>query len=214
MSASPLDLITVAHKAFRRDLANIDAAALGAARDDHDVTAAIDRIGFFSEMLSWHAHGEDAGIFPTLEPVAPSVTAAYEIDHRGLDLAADGLARAVDARDALAIARATAAFKFHLDMHLYKEDVHLYVLFAQRLSQAEQAEAVGVFTKALPRDRFGDFVAWRFPLVDSEDQARVIRVWSAAMPPPVFASSVGLVRHAIGDDYDELARRLPDLSSL
>jgi hypothetical protein len=106
------------------------------------------------------------------------------------------------------------AFKFHLDMHLYKEDVHLYVLFAQRSSQAEQAEAVGVFTEALPRDRFGDFVAWRFPLVDSEDQARVIRVWSAAMPPPVFASSVGLVRHAIGDDYDELARRLPDLSSL
>lgn len=214
MAFNPVDLITVAHRAFRRDLANIDAAALGAARDGHDASDVIERIGFFSEMLSWHANGEDAGIFPALEPVAPSVATAYELDHRGLDLAAEGLARAVEDRDPLAVARATAAFKFHLDMHLYKEDVHLYVLFAERLPTSAQTDAVGVFTEALPAERFGDFVAWLFPLVSTEDRGRVVRVWQAAMPPEVFAGSMRLVRRTIGDDYGELVQAVPDLASL
>lgn len=68
--ATPLDAVTAIHNAFRRDIANIDAAAL--------------------------------------EEVAPSVAEAYLRDHRGLDAA-----------------RATAAFKFHLDIHLDKEAPHL-----------------------------------------------------------------------------------------
>ena len=41
---------------------------------------------------------------------------------------------AVSARDALETARATAAFKYFLDVHLMKEDTHLYRLI-RRTSQ-------------------------------------------------------------------------------
>jgi hypothetical protein len=197
---APVDLILVAHSAFRRDLTEIDAAALTSARRESDFTETIQRLEFFTEMLSWHAKGEDSGIFPALERVAPDVAASYEIDHRGLDIASEGLDRAIEVGDRIAVARATAAFKFHLDMHLHKEEVHLYHLFVDRLSTSEQAEAVGVFTDALPIDRFGDFVNWLFPLVAVEEQARVVEVWRVAMPPSVFAGSMALVQRVLGTE--------------
>ena len=207
--ADPLDLIHVAHHAFRRDIAQIDQAASAAAHGEADVDAVIDRFQFFGEMLSWHAEGEDAGIFPALAGVAPFIVTAYELDHRGLDLAFDGLTRAVEARDHLEIARATAAFKFHLDMHLHKEDVDLYRVFVSKLSPDEQRDSVGVFTEALPADRFGDFVRWLFPLVGQDDQAKVLRVWHSAMPDEVFAGTLRLVKHTVGDDFVGLARCSP-----
>lgn len=210
MSFTPVDLITVAHNGFRRDLTAIDAAVLGAVRDGNDIADVLGRLEFFTTMLSWHAQGEDQGIFPALEPFAPDVAVPYEIDHRGLDLAEDGLERAIETGDGLAIARATAAFKFHLDMHLHKEEVHLYRLFVDRLSESEQGEAVGVFTEALPADRFADFVGWLFPLVDAEDQARVVRVWQVAMPPAVFAGTLGLVQRVLGEDYPRLTELVPE----
>jgi hypothetical protein len=214
MSFQPVDLILVAHDAFRRDLSEIDDAAASAVRDGRDVTDSIQRLNFFTEMLSWHAQGEDHGIFPALEMVAPDVAASYEIDHRGLDLASDGLAAAIETADPVAVARATAAFKFHLDMHLHKEEVHLYPLFTDRLPEPEQADAVGVFTDALPIDRFSDFVGWLFPLVEMDGRVRVVRVWQVAMPPPAFAGSMSLVERTLGRQYRDLVERVPELSSL
>ena len=214
MTANPLDLILVAHQAFHRDLAEIDRAAAASARGAHDLDATIERFRFFGEMLAWHATGEDDGIFPALEPVTPHLVTAYELDHRGLDLAFEGLTAAVDARDAIEIARSTAAFRFHLEMHLYKEDVDLYPAFAGLLSPDAQAHAVGVFTDALPIDRWGDFVAWLFPLVTTEERARVARVWHEAMPADVVTGSMRLVAQAIGDDFAELRRSMPELADL
>jgi hypothetical protein len=212
MTANPLDLILVAHQGFRRDLDEIDKAAAASVRGDHDLDATIDRFRFFGEMLAWHAEGENRGIFPALEPVVPFIVTAYELDHRGLDLAFDGLTAAVDARDAIEIARSTAAFKFHLEMHLYKEDVDLYPVLAEQLSTSEVADAVGVFTDALPVDRFGDFVRWLFPLVTTEERARVAQVWQAAMPPDMFAGTMGLVERTIGDEYRALEAQISGLA--
>jgi hypothetical protein len=208
----PLDLILVAHRAFRRDLTDIDRAARSAAHGEHDLDDVVARHVFFGEMLAWHAHGEDAAIFPALAPAAPHIVAAYELDHRGLDVAVDGLAAAVAGRDAVDIARATAACKFHLDMHLYKEDVDLYPVFASALSTSEQAAAVGLFTDALPAERFGDFVRWLFPLVDVDDREKVVRVWHSAMPNEMFVGCLRLVEDTIADRYAELAGRIADLS--
>jgi hemerythrin-like domain-containing protein len=214
VTANPLDLISVAHQAFRHDIDQIDKAAAAAARGEHDLDATIDRFRFFGEMLTWHAEGEDAGIFPALAPVAPFIVTAYELDHRGLDLALDGLTAAVEVRDAIEIARSTAAFKFHLEMHLYKEDVDLYPVVAEKLSPVEQARAVGVFTDALPVDRFGDFVRWLFPLVDTDERVGVARVWHEAMPTDVFAGSMRLVERTIGDEFSDLAARMPELADI
>ncbi len=131
--AQPMDAVMAIHNAFRRDMAGIDAAALGAARGEPGLAPAIERFRFFNKVLVWHAHGEELAIFPALEAVAPSVAEAYERDHRGLDAAFDGLSAAVSAHDALETARASAAFKFHLDIHLDKEDAHLYRLIRERV---------------------------------------------------------------------------------
>src|SRR5512136_2654066 len=140
----PLDAVTAIHNAFRRDMEGIDAAALDSARGKPGLAPAVERFRFFNEVLVWHAHGEELAVFPAVESVAPSVAEAYERDHRGLDAAFDALNEAVSARDALATARATAAFKFHLDIHLAKEDAHLYRLFRERVPMHDQGKAVGI----------------------------------------------------------------------
>jgi hypothetical protein len=176
------------------------------------LAATVERFHFFNEVLAWHAHGEELAIFPALEGVAPDVAEAYEMDHRGLDAAFDALSNAVTARDAIQTARATAAFKFHLDIHLAKEDAHLYRLIKERISVPDQGKAVGVMSSTVPPDRFPELVAWMFPLMGNDDRENMTRIWHQVMPADAFTGATKLVQNAIGDDYAELARRIPELA--
>jgi hypothetical protein len=208
----PMDAIMAIHNAFRRDMQGIDAAALAAARGMPGQEPAIERFRFFNEILVWHAEGEELAIFPALETVAPLVAEAYIMDHHGLDAAFDAMNAAVSARDALATARASAAFKFHLDIHLAKEDAHVYRLIRERLPKPEQGKAVGIMSGHVPQERFPEVVAWWFPLIDHNDRENVTRIFQMVMPPPVFAGVKQLIQKAIGDDWAELVRRIPDLA--
>lgn len=208
----PLDGVMAIHNAFRHDMNVIDAAALESARGKPGLAPTVDRFRFFNEILVWHAHGEELAIFPAVEAVAPSVTEAYERDHRGLDAAFDALSAAVSAHDALAIARATAAFKFHLDLHLGKEDAHLYRLMRERVSMPDQAKAVGVMSSTVPQDRFPEVIEWMFPLMGHDDRENMTRIWQMVMPPPVFAGVKQLIQKAVGEDWAELIRRIPTLA--
>ena len=208
----PLDAVMAIHNAFRQDMSLIDAAAVDSARGKPGLAATIERFRFFNEVLVWHAHGEELAIFPALEAVAPSVAEAYEWDHRGLDAAFDALNTAVSARDALDTARATAAFKFHLDLHLDKEDAHLYRLIRERVSAADQLKAVGIMSSTAPQDRLPEVVAWMFPLMGLTDRENMTRIWQMGMPAPVFAQVKQLIQKALGKDWDELVRRIPSLA--
>ena len=210
--AGPIDAVRAIHNAFRADMAIIDAAALDAARGKPGLEATVERFRFFNEVLEWHAHGEELAIFTALEEVAPSVAEAYEKDHRGLDLAFGGLTNAVSARDVLGTARATAAFKFHLDLHLAKEDGHVYRLIRERVSVPDQAQAVGVMADQVPQERFPELVAWMYPLLGHDDRENMTRIWQQVMPAAGFSAAVQLVHQAIGDDFAELARRIPSLT--
>ncbi len=138
---------------------------------------------------------------------------AYEKDHRGLDAAFESLSNAVSVHDAIETARATAAFKFHLDLHLYKEDTHLYRLIQERVSVPDQGQAVGVMAGTVPQDRFPELVMWMYPLLGDDDRENMTRIWQMVMPPDAFTGAVQLVHTAIGDDFDELTRRIPDLAA-
>lgn len=208
----PMDAVLAIHNAFRRDMDIIDAAALDAARGKPGLTPTIERFRFFNEVLVWHAQGEELAIFPALEAVAPLIAEAYIKDHRGLDAAFDALNEAVAAQDALLTARASAAFKFHLDMHLDKEDAHVYRLIRERISVPDQLKAAGVMSSTVPRDRFPEAVAWMFPLFSHDDRENMTRTWQMVMPAPVFAGVKQLIQKAIGDDWDELTRRIPTLA--
>jgi len=208
----PIDAVVAIHNAFRADIAIIDGAALGAARGKPGIAATVERFRFFNEVLEWHAHGEEIAIFTALEDVAPSVAEAYEKDHRALDAAFDSLNKAVSVHDPLETARATKAFKFYLDVHLDKEDTHLYRLIKERVSVPDQGRAVGVMANTVPEDRFPELVAWMYPLLGHDDRENMTRIWQHVMPADAFAGAVQLVHQAIGDDFAELARRIPDLT--
>ena len=209
----PIDAVVAIHNAFRADMAAIDEAAVASAQGAPGLASTVERFRFFNEVLEWHAHGEEIAIFPALEAVAPAVAEAYERDHRGLDRAFDALSSAVTARDELETARATAAFKFHLDLHLAKEDLHLYRIIRERVSVPDQGKAVGVMAGGVPADRHAEFVAWLFPLLGDDDRENMTRIWQSVMPAEAFAGSIHLVRESIGDGWDELSRRIPELAA-
>jgi hypothetical protein len=210
--AGPLDAVTAIHNAFRLDMDGIDAAALDSARGKKGLAPKIERFRFFNEVLVWHAHGEELAIFPALEAVAPLVAEAYERDHRGLDAAFDALSVAVLAHDSLETARAAAAFKFHLSVHLGKEDAHVYRLIRERVPVPEQVKAVGVMAGTIPQDRFPELVAWMYPLLGHDDRENMTRIWQSVMPSPAFALAAQLIKKAIGSDWAELTRRIPTLA--
>jgi chorismate mutase len=209
--AEPLDAVKAIHNAFRRDIDLIDAAALESARGRPGLASQVGRFRFLSEVLVWHAQGEELAIFPAIEAVAPSVAEAYERDHRGLDAAFDALSAAVSAGDALETARATAVCKFHLHIHLDKEDAHLYPLMRERVSMADQGKAVSKMTSTVPQDRFPEVVAWMFPLLSYNDRENMTRIWQKVLPAGAFAGAKALIQNAIGDDWEELIRRIPEL---
>jgi hypothetical protein len=207
----PLDAIVAIHNAFRRDMTQIDNAALELARGGSDLTETFDRFRFLNEVLVWHAHGEEIAIFPLVESVAPLVAEAYERDHRGLDSAFNALSAAVDSKDRLSTARATAAFKFHLDIHLRKEDVHLYRIIRERVAIQEQGNALGLMSKSIPQERFPEVIAWLFPLLGHNDRENMTRIWQTVLPPEAFSNVKQLIRNSIGSDWTELVRRFPEL---
>jgi hypothetical protein len=209
----PVEAVRALHNAFRRDIDLIDAAALDAARGKPGLDATVERFRFMNEVLEWHAEGEDSVIMPLLESVAPSVYETYERDHRALDVAFAELNKAVSARDPLETARATKAFKFHLDLHLDKEDAHMYRLISERVSIEEQGRAVGQMAGGTPQDRFPEVVAWMYPLMDLDDRVLMTRSWQMGMPPEGFAMATALIEQTIGDEWAELARSIPELVS-
>jgi hemerythrin-like domain-containing protein len=209
---SPIDGVGAIHNAFRADMAAIDAAATAAARGEPGLEATVERFRFFNEILTYHADGEENAVFPMVEQVAPLVAEAYAIDHQRLDTAFDTLSNAISAHDALQTARATAAFKFHLDTHLAKEDTHLFRIVRERVSVADQVKAVGVMSSTMPGSRVPEFTAWIYPLLGDDDRENFTRALMMLMPWEAFSPSIPLIRQATGDGFAELSRRMPELA--
>ena len=207
----PVDAIRAIHNAFRKDMWQIDTAAFDSAKGMEGLATTIERFRFFNEILVWHAKGEELAIFPALENVAPLVAEAYEKDHRGLDLAFEELDNSYSARDVLKTARATAAFRFHLDIHLDKEDTHLYRIFRERIFLPDQGKAVSIMASTIPPERFPDVVGWLFPLIGNDDRENMTRIWQMVLPAPAFAGVKKLIQRSVGSDWDELTRRIPKL---
>ena len=209
--AVPLDAIRAIHNAFRRDMTAIDAAAYDAARGHGSLDLVLKRYTFFGEVLVWHASGEEENVFPALENVAPLVAEAYERDHRGLDSLYESLQKAINASDTLAIARATATFDFNLRIHLNKEEAHLYRIFNERVSLPNQGAIVGKMAQKVPQERLPELVAWEYPLIGSDDRENMARIMQQVLPEAAFARVTKLIHAAIGNDWEELTRRIPEL---
>jgi hemerythrin-like domain-containing protein len=196
--ARPLDAVTNFHNAFRRDISRIDQAALAWARGVEAAPPDLGRYSFFNEMLVWHANGEEAVVFPFIEREAPLLSEPYIQDHHGLDTDHEALHRAIQGGDALEAARASAAFKFHLDIHLGKEDHQVYGLIKERIRLPDEQGMVGTMSGMVPRERFPEVVGWLFPLLNATEQQTQLEVLQMLMPAEVFAGVEALVRKTLG----------------
>ncbi len=207
----PVDAIRAFHNAFRNDIMHIDNAAFEAAKGEKGLATTIERFRFFNEVLVWHALGEEAAVFPAIEKVAPLVSEAYVMDHRGLDSAFDELNDSYSEHDPLKTARAAAIFRFHLGIHLAKEDAHLYRIFREKIPLSEQGQVLAVLASKVPQQRFPEVVTWLYPLIRIDDRENMTRIWQSVLPPPAFTGVKELIKKAIGPEWDELQRRVPTL---
>jgi hemerythrin-like domain-containing protein len=209
--AVPLDAIRAIHNAFRKDLEAMDSAARNAAEGSGSLDLILKRYSLFSEILDWHAKGEEEYVFPVLEKVAPLVAEAYLLDHRGLDTLTESLNKAIKGSDTLRIACSTSAFNFFLDHHLDSEEAHLYRIFNESVSLSDQGVIIGKMSQRIPQERFPEVVTWLYPLLEPDDRENMARIMRQALPAPVFAGVARLIHTVIGDDWAELIRRIPDL---
>jgi iron-sulfur cluster repair protein YtfE (RIC family) len=209
----PLDAIRAIHNGFRNDMAAMDKAANSAAHNRGNLDLVLKRYNFFNEVLVWHAVGEEKFVFPAMEKVVPLVSQPYEQDHRGLDSLFERLDKAINSNDLIEIARTTAAFKFHLDIHLYKEDSHLYRIYSEKVPLPEQAATIGNMAHEVPQQRYGEFATWLMTFTGFDDREKMTRIWQQAMPAPAFAAIASVIRAAVGDDWAKLTERVPELKS-
>ena len=207
-----IDIVLCFHNAFRRDMREIDDAVFQAARSGAELIGVLDRLHITGEILDYHAKGEEEAVFPAIDKVAPLVAKAYLLDHRELDAMIAGLEAMRVAPDALVAARATAALNAHLQIHLNKEDAHLYPILRERMTEDEQVSVIGLMSKSVPPDKFPTTVRWLFTLLGSDDRTVVIRGWMVLMPPPVFAGLKPLLQETLAEDWAELTRRIPQLA--
>ncbi len=209
--AVPLDAIRAIHNGFRKDLAQMDAAAHAAARGQGSVDLVLKRYSLFNEILAWHAEGEEEFVFTALEKVAPLVAEAYQRDHRGLDFLSDQLAKAAESKDTLTILHATTAFNYFSTFHLDKEEAHLYRIFNERIPIPEQGGITGRMSQKIPPPRFPEVVRWLFPLIGTDDRENMVRIFKQVLPQPVFDVAIRVVHEAIGDEWAALSSRIPEL---
>ena len=208
---TPLDVIPSFHQAPRNDMKLIDDAAYKAAAEDGNLAPTVERLRFFSEILMWHAAGEDELVFPALDKVAPLVAQGYLHDHHEFETMTEGLAKITAASDALVAARETAALTAVLRIHLDKEDKYLYPILRERTSLEEQSAIVGGMAAGVPPERNPEFIRWLMTLLGHDDREIWTRVVMGLMPEEVFAGVKTLIRDTITDDWAELTRRIPEL---
>ena len=209
--SGPIDIVLAIHNAFRRDIFQIDDLVFKIARNGGDLPTVLDRLHIMSEILDYHARGEEAAVFPAVDNVAPLVAKAYLMDHRELDIMVSGLEAMRQTPDSLSTARATAVLHSHLRIHLNKEDAHLYQILRDRTTESEQAVIGGLMSRKVPPDRFPTMIQWLFPLLELHDQIVVTKGWMTLMPPQVFANIKTSIEKATAQNWTELTKQIPEL---
>ena len=66
-------------------------------------------------------------------------------------------------------------------------------------------------SQKIPQERFPEWSRGFIRLLDPDDRENMTRIWRQALPEPAFTKVTKLIRIAIGDDWAELTRRIPEL---
>lgn len=211
--SNPIDIVLCYHNAFRKDSAEIDASILNIAQNGGNPSPILNRLHAMDEILDYHARGEEAAVFTAVDNVAPLVAKAYLMDHRELDKMVESLENMLlqKSPDQILATRAMAVLNSHLRIHLDKEDAHLYPILREKTSLSQQVGIVGVMSSKVPPDRFPAVITWLFPLLDLNDRVTVTKGWMTLMPLQSFAGVKPLIKSAVGEGWDAIVQRIPEL---
>jgi hemerythrin-like domain-containing protein len=207
----PLVNVQSFHNVFRRGITEIDDLAYAAVASGGPIQPALDRLELYFKVIEIHARGENIWVFPVLEKVAPLVAYGYQADHDEIGELSATAAHWGPGPEPLVVARATAVMKAHMMLHLDKEEAQLYPLLEMHTSRAEQAHMVERIGAETPEELFPDAVAFVFGLADPEDRAVITRGWMEAFGTDGFAYTLPLIQQAVGEDWDDLVKRVPEL---
>ena len=180
-----MSMMYLMHHAFRRDLADLAAAAPRTPVEDREAWQALaQRWELFSFTLHHHHHGEDTWLWPFLLERATTeeraVLEAMEAEHADIDptleACAAGFARMrdhadPDARAALAVRLAAA--RESLGRHLQHEETEAIALLQRVMTHAEWEAIDEHFKKGLPFSRLVAAVPWVMHRVPGEVQQQV-----------------------------------------
>jgi iron-sulfur cluster repair protein YtfE (RIC family) len=208
----PIDIVRCFHNAYRRDMSQIDTSVLNIAREGGDMSPIFDRLKILSEALDYHAKGEEAAVFPAFDKITPLVTGAYVLDHRELDSMTSGLEAIRREPDRLTVVRAAAVLNSQLRIHLDKEDAYLYPILKERTTDEEQIAIGQIMASKIPREQFPIQVQWLFPLLDTDEQVKVIKLSMRIMPTPVFATLKPLIKKSVPTNWATLTQSIPELA--
>ncbi len=193
-------------------MSQIDTLVLKMARKGGNMEPIFNRLQIMSEILDYHAKGEEAAVFPAVDKVAPLLAKPYIMDHRELDEMVNGLEAIRKAPDPLTTARATAVLNSHLRIHLDKEDAYLYPILREKTTDDEQISIGKIMASKTPQERSPIQIQWLFPLLELDDQVTVIRLWMSVMPPPVFTMIAALIKKSVAANWSILTLKIPELS--
>lgn len=207
----PLTVVQSFHNVFRRGITEIDDLAFTAVASGGPMQPALTRLELYFKVIEIHARGENNWVFPVLEKFAPLVAYSYQADHDEIGELITTTAHWGPSTEPLVVARATAVMKAHMMLHMAKEEAQLYPLLEKHTSRDEQAYMVERIGAETPEEVFPDAVAFVFGLAAPEDRAVITRGWMEAFGADGFAYSLPLIQQAVGADWDDLVKRVPEL---
>lgn len=221
---SPLNGAIYAHKAFRKELNDLEEEAerLDTARDAW-VADFAGRVAFFHRIVKAHNTGEEEVAWPAIDGRFPNVTLPYTFDHRADEetfLQIEGLLgeiqKAGDSRNRAELIRQVkrlfTVINAHVSSHANREDAHIIPLLQENFSLAEQGEMSGRMVAHLPRDEMPRIMPMLVSALTIEERVDYVGAMQHAMPPEAFKAATGWIKAGIPEvEWSELAGRVPGL---
>ena len=210
----PLFGVKYIHNAFRLHLSRTMAdikfwATLG----DGDAALMAEKFAMLHESIALHELAEEEVLFPAVNAIEAGKADEYIQAHRTVDDLRDGLLAALRGQNADKAFDFVMEFRPMFNTHLDQEEKELLPWCDEKISVPDQARLAGEMAQKIPPEKFAAFVPWMVRLLPIQDREGVMRMWSLAMPAPVFESVKGLVKGALRDnDWAALVGRVPELS--
>ena len=215
-----LDLYKDIHKGIRAELFSVTTEAGRLDPSEAIARAALaTHVSDVVELLTGHAHHEDAAIQPVLESRLPDLAERIEVDHLTLEAHMDDLlAMATEAASSNAVDPGGRVHRLYLALASFTSDYLRHQDVEERVVMPALEAAVGIeevvrvhqaILAHIPPDEMAKGLAVMIPAMNIDDRAALLSGMQAGAPAEVFAGVWSLVGSVLDvADRRALARRL------